>query len=81
MASQFGQIPIQMRQYVRHVVDVPGEFGWAFEYDNSVTFIRPIQGMLTAMIHEIGHALDHGGAFYRDTSLSKSDNWYVMNTL
>jgi hypothetical protein len=33
MAQQFGKVPIQMRQWIRHVIDVPADSGWAFEWD------------------------------------------------
>jgi hypothetical protein len=62
MAQQFGRLPIQMREWIRHVVDVPGENGWAFETDGVITFIRPVDHMLTAIIHETGHSLDGNGA-------------------
>jgi len=35
MGLQFGKLPIQMREWVRHVIDVPGASGWAFEWDGT----------------------------------------------
>lgn len=75
MARQFGKIPIQMREWIRHVIDVPADNGWAFEYDGTITFVRPIEGMLSTMIHETGHSLDLSGA-YPVPTLSDSDNWW-----
>ena len=75
MARQFGKMPIQMRQWIRHVVDVPSDGGWAFEWNGDITFVRPVEDMLTAMIHEIGHSLDLNGA-YGMPSLSDSDDWW-----
>ena len=75
MAKQFGQVPIQMRQWVRHVIDVPAESGWAFEFDGSVTFLNPQDDMLPVIIHETGHSLDLSGA-YVDKPMSSSDKWF-----
>lgn len=75
MARQFGKMPIQMRQWIRHVVDVPADGGWAFETDGTITFIRPIEGMMTTMVHETGHSLDLSGA-YNMPSISDNDNWW-----
>ena len=38
MTKQFGKVPIQMRQWVRHVIDVPADSGWAFEFDGMWVF-------------------------------------------
>ena len=65
-----------MREWVRHVIDVPGSAGSAFEYDGTLTFVRPHTSMINVMIHETGHSLDLNGA-YADKSLSNSDNWYA----
>lgn len=62
MATQFGRLPIQMRQWVRHVIDVPGDGGWAFEWNGSITFIRPTDNMMNVVVHETGHSLDLNGA-------------------
>ncbi|KAH8891452.1 putative conidiation-specific protein, partial [Thozetella sp. PMI_491] len=75
MASQFSRLPVQMREWVRHVVDVPSDNGWAFEWDGTITFIRPVDDMVTTIVHETGHSLDLSGA-YADKSLSDSDNWW-----
>ncbi|KAF2104712.1 hypothetical protein NA57DRAFT_70919 [Rhizodiscina lignyota] len=75
MASQFGRLPIQMRQWVRHVNVVPGDGGWAFEWNGSLTFIGPIDYMANVIVHETAHSLDLNGA-YSDNPLSSSDNWW-----
>lgn len=74
MARLFGRVPIQMRQYVRNVIDVPGDNGHAFEIDQAITFVRPVDDMIATVIHETGHALDFGGA-YSQVPLSSSDYW------
>lgn len=77
MARQFSKLPIQMRQWVRHVVDVPSSSGgWAFELDGTITFVDPKDDMLPVIIHETGHSLDLSGA-YVDKPLSSSDKWFA----
>ncbi|KAF2111083.1 hypothetical protein BDV96DRAFT_690507 [Lophiotrema nucula] len=75
MARQFGKVPIQMRQWVRHIIDVPADNGSAFEWDGTVTFVNPADDMLPVIIHETGHSLDLSGA-YADNTMSDSDNWW-----
>lgn len=75
MARQFGKVPIQMRQWVRHVIDVPDDAGWAFEYDGTVTFLKPGDDSLSVILHETGHSLDLSGA-YNEKPMSSSDKWW-----
>jgi hypothetical protein len=79
MAKQFGKVPIQMRQWVRHVVDVPAKAGWAFEYDGIITFVNPQDNMLPVILHETSHSLDLSGA-YKQKPMSSSDVfWNAYN--
>lgn len=64
-----------MRQWIRHVIDVPAEAGWAFEFDGTVTFLGPKDDMMPVIIHETGHSLDLSGA-YADNTMSSSDRWW-----
>ncbi|PVI06799.1 hypothetical protein DM02DRAFT_609590 [Periconia macrospinosa] len=75
MARQFSKVPIQMRQWVRHVVDVPAPNGWAFETDGNIVFNKPTDDMFPVILHETGHALDLEGA-YNGEPLSSSDNFW-----
>ncbi|KAK7193717.1 hypothetical protein DPSP01_000274 [Paraphaeosphaeria sporulosa] len=75
MARQFGKLPVQMRQWIRHVVDVPSDGGWAFEFDGTVTFLDPKDDMMPVIVHETGHSLDLSGA-YADKPMSSSDRWW-----
>ncbi|KAF1970266.1 hypothetical protein BU23DRAFT_367058, partial [Bimuria novae-zelandiae CBS 107.79] len=75
MARQFGKLPIQMRQWIRHVIDVPAPAGWAFEFDGTITFLDPKDDMTPVIIHETGHSLDLSGA-YVDKPLSFSDKYF-----
>lgn len=76
MARQFGKMPIQMRQWVRHVVDLPDTARHAYEVNGIVTFFNPGENMMTVIVHETGHSLDLSGA-YPDKSLSNSDRWWT----
>ncbi|CAI6339414.1 unnamed protein product [Periconia digitata] len=71
IAHQFSKVPLQMRQYVRHIVDVPSPSGWAFETSGNIVFNKPDDDMLPVILHETGHALDLEGA-YNNTALSSS---------
>lgn len=64
-----------MRQWIRHVVDVPADGGWAFEYDGTITFLDPKDDMMPVIVHETGHSLDLSGA-YTDKPMSSSDRWW-----
>ncbi|TQV95245.1 hypothetical protein V2A60_009709 [Cordyceps javanica] len=75
MARQFGKLPIQMRQWVRHVIDLPDKGRHAYEWDGTVTFFAAGEHMMTVIAHETGHSLDLSGA-YPDRSLSNSDRWW-----
>ncbi|KAH7120032.1 hypothetical protein B0J11DRAFT_492204 [Dendryphion nanum] len=79
MAFQFGRLPVQMREWVRHVITAPGGGGSAFEYDGSVTFIQPWDDMIPVIIHEVAHSLDRSGA-YRTSPVSSSEGfWNAYN--
>ncbi|KAF2638199.1 hypothetical protein P280DRAFT_405066, partial [Massarina eburnea CBS 473.64] len=75
MARQFGKVPIQMRQWVRHILDVPAEGGWAFETDGNIVFNKPDDDMLPVIIHETGHSVDLSGA-YDGKPISSSDDFW-----
>ncbi|KAI9660571.1 MAG: hypothetical protein M1821_009923 [Bathelium mastoideum] len=74
MASQFSQLPIQMRQWVRHVITVPSTDGHAFNSNGNIVFFRPVDDMVNVFVHETGHSLDLLGAY--GFQLSDSDDWW-----
>ncbi|KAJ3496057.1 hypothetical protein NLG97_g2944 [Lecanicillium saksenae] len=74
VARLFGKLPIQMRQWIRHVIDVPSQQGHAFEWNGSVIFFAA-DNSITVFAHETAHSLDLNGA-YADHALSYSDRWW-----
>ncbi|KAJ3496403.1 hypothetical protein NLG97_g2688 [Lecanicillium saksenae] len=44
MARQFGKLPIQMRQWVRHVIDVPDSGRHAYEWDGTTAHSLDLSG-------------------------------------
>lgn len=76
MARQFGKMPIQMRQWVRHVIDLPDKSRHAYEWNGTTTFFAAGENMMTVIVHETSHSLDLSGA-YTDKSLSNSDRWWA----
>lgn len=83
MARQFGKAPVQMRQWIRHCITVPEApdrpGGSAFQYDSSITFIRPVDDMLCVVLHEMAHSLDSVGAYRLEggeKAMSSSERWW-----
>ena len=74
MAKQFGKLPIQMRQFVRHVVTIPPHGGSAYETGGSIVFSHPVKNMTSVIVHEIAHSFDLNGAY--GLQLSSSDEWW-----
>ncbi|KAK7943503.1 uncharacterized protein PG986_012616 [Apiospora aurea] len=74
IAKQFGRIPIQMREWVKHVVTIPDKMGWAYMDKGNTVFMRPTDSMVTTMIHETAHAVDLNGG-YGGSLLSGSALW------
>ncbi|KAK8131100.1 hypothetical protein PG984_007538 [Apiospora sp. TS-2023a] len=74
IAKQFGRIPIQMREWVKHVVTIPDKMGWAYEDKGNTIYMRPSEAMQTTMIHETAHAVDLNGG-YGGSVLSGSSLW------
>lgn len=60
MIDLFGRIPVHERQWIQHVIAVPGG-GSAYEWNACVVFQGPV-AHITVFQHEIGHALD----FYKN---------------
>jgi len=55
LATMFGQLPVRMRDYVRHMIALPGgNSGQSFGQD----FLIRGDVDLTVLVHEIGHNLD-----------------------
>ncbi|KAK8085660.1 hypothetical protein PG997_006931 [Apiospora hydei] len=82
IAKQFGRIPIQMREWVKHVVTIPDKMGWAYMDKGNTVFMRPTDSMVTTMIHETAHAVDLNGG-YGGSLLSGSALWagnYAQDT-
>ncbi|KAL9088206.1 MAG: hypothetical protein Q9165_006333 [Trypethelium subeluteriae] len=74
MARQFSQLPIQMRQWDRHIITVPSTDGHAYNSNGNIVFFRPVDDMTNVFVHETGHSLDLLGAY--GSQLSSSDNWW-----
>ena len=74
MAQQFSKLPIQMRQWVRHIVTIPSTDGHAYNSNGNIVFFRPVDDMENVFVHETGHSLDLLGAY--GSQLSSSDNWW-----
>ncbi|RFU73335.1 hypothetical protein TARUN_8917 [Trichoderma arundinaceum] len=51
----FGRLPVRMRQFVRHLVFIPGNKSAGSNGDN-VLMVGPVD--ITVFAHEIGHSLD-----------------------
>ncbi|KAK8117223.1 uncharacterized protein PG998_005504 [Apiospora kogelbergensis] len=74
IAIQFGRIPIQMREWVKHVVTIPDSTGWAYMDGANTIYMKPSDKMQTTMVHETAHAVDLNGG-YNGSVLSGSDVW------
>ncbi|KAK8069973.1 hypothetical protein PG994_006589 [Apiospora phragmitis] len=82
IAKQFGRIPIQMREWVKHVVTIPDTMGWAYMDKGNTVYMRPSDAMQTTMVHETAHAVDLNGG-YGGAALSGSALWaanYAQDT-
>ncbi|KAI9707852.1 MAG: hypothetical protein M1820_004458 [Bogoriella megaspora] len=74
MAYQWGKLPIQMRQWVKHVVTMPAPTGQAYALNGNTVFFHPNDHLQTEITHETGHLLDGLGAY--GYFMSTSDNWW-----
>ncbi|KAI4250417.1 MAG: hypothetical protein L6R40_000015 [Gallowayella cf. fulva] len=76
----FGRIPVKSRAYVRTLMILPRETGQATGYaytsnQDIVIYGNDIDNLMI-YLHEVGHALDLGGAYSDHGSwLSTSDDW------
>ncbi|KAI4125533.1 MAG: hypothetical protein LQ338_004181 [Usnochroma carphineum] len=75
MVDLFGRLPVQTRQWVRHMIALPDpNGGYAYNWNGNIAMFNRIDGDLTVFLHESGHSLDLLGA-YADKPLSSSQNW------
>ncbi|KAK8879711.1 conidiation-specific protein [Apiospora arundinis] len=74
IAIQFGRLPVQMREWVKHVVTIPDSTGWAYMDGANTVYMKPSDKMQTTMVHETAHAVDLNGG-YNGTVLSGSAIW------
>ncbi len=81
MIDLFGQLPVHMRQWVRHLIALPDpNGGHAYNSNGNVALFDKIEGAITVFIHETGHSLDLLGAYY-DKPLSASNYWLTQYAL
>ncbi|KAI9874913.1 MAG: hypothetical protein M1830_009135 [Pleopsidium flavum] len=73
LIDRFGRLPVQTREWVRHVIALPDSFGHAYNQDGNIAMFNIIDD-LGVFVHESGHSLDLLGA-YADSPLSSSTKW------
>ncbi|EJD43987.1 hypothetical protein AURDEDRAFT_114493 [Auricularia subglabra TFB-10046 SS5] len=71
MIDLFGRLPVHERQWIRHVIAVPGG-GSAYESNADVTFQGPV-GVPSVFQHEVGHAVDG----YKNSVQSSSTSTFL----
>jgi len=77
----FGRLPVQTRQFVRHVISLPATGAHAYNSDGNIAMFDITT--LTVFVHESGHSLDLLGAYnhssyagdWETDTLSSSANW------
>ncbi|KAA8649363.1 uncharacterized protein ATNIH1004_005264 [Aspergillus tanneri] len=68
----FGRLPVRMRDWVRHVMTVPGN-DYAFNLNGNIVFSGRTSTNMDVAIHETGHSLDLLKAY--GEVLSSSQTW------
>lgn len=71
MIDLFGRLPVHERQWVRHVIAVPGG-GSAYMSSADVVFQGPV-GTPSVFQHEVGHAVD----FYKNSVRSSGTSTFL----
>ncbi|EJD53722.1 hypothetical protein AURDEDRAFT_110488 [Auricularia subglabra TFB-10046 SS5] len=71
MIDLFGRLPVHERQWVRHVIAVPGG-GSAYMSNADVVFQGPV-GTPSVFQHEVGHAVD----FYKNSARSSGTSTFL----
>ncbi|KAH7106114.1 hypothetical protein BKA62DRAFT_688889 [Auriculariales sp. MPI-PUGE-AT-0066] len=71
MIDLFGRLPVHERQWIRHVIAVPGG-GSAYMSTADVVFQGPV-GTPSVFQHEVGHAVD----FYKNSVRSSGTSTYL----
>lgn len=71
MIDTFGRLPVHERQWIRHVIAVPGP-AHGLEFVACVVFMGDVN-FLTVFQHEIGHALD----FYKNGQQSSNQSDFL----
>ncbi len=74
MIDIFGRLPVHERQYIRHVVAIPG-LNSAYMSNGNVVFKGSV-GAPSVFQHEVGHAVD----FYKN-GFQTSDRWEFWDAL
>jgi hypothetical protein len=75
MIDLFGRLPVHERQYIRHVVAVPGDAS-AYESGGNVLFRGPV-GHPSHFQHEVGHAVDA----FRHENFTSSETDIFINAI
>ena len=57
MIDIFGRMPVRMRQYVRHILAVPGVISAGSSGDN-IVLKGTGPNLMTLFVHETAHSLD-----------------------
>jgi hypothetical protein len=70
MIDLFGRLPVHERQWIQHVIGVPGG-GSAYERSAVVVFQGPV-GVPSVFQHETTHAVD---AYISSSQLSETSDW------
>ncbi|KAI9733476.1 MAG: hypothetical protein M1818_007224 [Claussenomyces sp. TS43310] len=68
----FGQLPVQTRQWVRHVISLPDTGAHAYNSGGNIAMFDITT--LTVFVHESGHSLDLLGAYFSNESSSDPES-------
>lgn len=74
LIESFGQVPVHMRQWVRHVVALPDTALHAYNENGNIAIFADFSKDPSVFLHETGHSLDLHGAYAEDP-LSSSQFW------
>ncbi|KAL8870958.1 MAG: hypothetical protein Q9174_003117 [Haloplaca sp. 1 TL-2023] len=74
LVDTFGRLPVKTRQYVRHIITLPAENGWAYNANGNIAFFGTTLTNLNVHLHESAHSLDLQNA-YKDKPLHSSQKW------
>ena len=75
MIDNFGRMPVRMRDYVRHIIALPGQKSAGSNGDNIAFF--GTSNVISIFIHETAHSLD-SHAYSPDITPFHGESYYQL---